>query len=426
MIDGLTIFPFRANWASPVTVRSTFATNTRRESIPGDQTRDSGRDYGQRQIKFSLMPYDASTMLWSVWRELNPPGTIIGVPLWMDDGIWLMDDADAGATQLSVSETDYTDWRGEAVLWHQPSDPSSIPVTEGVTIESITGNVITLSTPTETPFQAGDSVLPLMRGFQLEDYTESLHTPTISELEVTFAEDLSALGVPAFIGQLSALSYLGIPVLPTIPEWSDTPKIGIGKGTHLVASGLNRQALATLRTYVRQRISHKIGLDGRANRANIWQFFHDRRGRWDRFWLPSMKHELKLSANIGSSDTFLTLANYGDFSARFQLGGSLRKVIFITDGARWWIRQVINLSGGGTNKVSIDHAIGSQLSAVSTQLGLMPLVAFATDDIEIECQAPVVATASLAFTELEKEYAEAVVSGAGVGGTVEGMEILTT
>jgi hypothetical protein len=424
MISGLVIFPFRANWASPVTIRSAFATNTKRESIPGNITRDSGRDFGQRQIKFSLMPYDDMRRSWDTFRELNPPGTILGIPMWCDDGIVLTADADIGATELAVSSTNYADWRNEGVLWSSSSGAGVPPVLEAFSIDSIADNVITLSDPLETAFKAGDLVLPLMRGFQLDDYAESLHSPSISELEVTFAEDLAEISDVQFAGGTpTPLSYLGIPILPTVPEWSEPPKVSIGKGTHVVASGLNRQALATLRSYVRQRISHKIGLDGRAPRANIWRFFHDRRGRWDRFWLPSMKDELKLSANIGSSDTFLTLANYDDFSARFNLGGSLRKVIFITDGFRWWIRQVINLSGGGANRVSIDHSVGQAVSAAACRIGLMPLVSFATDDIEIECQAPVVATASLAFTELEKEYAEVVASAAGLSGTVDGMEI---
>jgi hypothetical protein len=431
MISNLTIFPFRANWASPVTIKSTFATNTKRESIPGSITRDSARDFGQRQLKFSIMPYDDSGatvpgcgLLWSMFRELNPPGTILGIPLWCDEGPALTADVDIGATELTVDSLDYIDLRTEGVLWHDSVAQASLPVIEGFTIDSIAGNVITLSSALETAFKAGDSVLPLMRGFQIEDYAESLHTPSISELELSFAEDLASLGPVAQASLPVGITYLGLPVLPTLPEWSESPKVSIGKGTHLVASGLNRQALATLRTYVRQRISHKIGLDGRADRANIWQFFHDRRGRWDRFWLPSMKDELKLSANIGSSDTFLTLANYSDFSARFNLGGSLRKVIFITDGFRWWIRQVINLSGGGANKVSIDHALGGVgVPAGGCRIGLMPLVSFATDDIEIECFTPTLGRGSLAFTELEHEYSEVVASATGVGGTVDGMEI---
>ena len=52
-------------------------------------------------------------------------------------------DADSGSASLTVNATDDIDWRGEAVLWHQ-GDPSSLPVTEGMTITSVADGVITL------------------------------------------------------------------------------------------------------------------------------------------------------------------------------------------------------------------------------------------------------------------------------------------
>jgi hypothetical protein len=419
MISGLTILPFRANWSSPITLKSTFATNVKRESIPGSITRDSARDAGQREIKFNILPFDDPRRTWDTFREVNPPGTVLGIPLWSEEGIYLTADAAIGATTLSVSTVNFIDWRTEGVLWKFDNSAH-----EGLQIASISGITITLSSALQSAFKAGDQVLPLMRGFQIADYDESALSMEISELALTFVEDLAHVGAPSMRGALNFVTYLGLPVLPLIAEWSQPPKISIGQGTHIVSQGINRQAFATLRQYVRQRLSHWIGCDGRQDRATIWQFFHDRRGRWDRFWLPSLKDELKLSADIGSGDAFLTLANFTDFSSRFNLGGDLRRAIFIVNGGRWWIRQVTNLSGGGANKVSLDASIGTALTASTTRIGLLPLVQFATDDIEIECQSPLVATASLTFTELEHEYADVITSGTA-SGTVAGMELAT-
>ena len=100
------------------------------------------------------------------------------------------------------------------------------------------------------------------------------------------------------------------------------------------------------------------------------------------------------------------------------------RAIFITCNDQWWIRQVINLSGG-TNRATIDADIGTALPVSMTKIGLLPLVQFATDDIEIECQSPLVATATLTFTELEHEYAGVITTGTA-SGTFEGMELATT
>ena len=419
MIPGLTILPFRANWASPVTLRSSFATNTSRESIPGSITRDSGRDCGQRQIKFSILPDQDTRRNWDAFREINPPGTILGVPLWNEEGVQLTADAAIGATTLQVSETDFIDWRSEGVLWAFDDSTS-----ESIQIASITGTTITLSSALQTAFKAGDQILPLMRGFQIDDYAEEFKSYETSTIELILVEDLAQINPPSIPGSLTAVTYLGLPILPLVAEWSEAPKIGIGRGAHITSFGINRQSLAALRQFIRQRISHRIGCDGREDRATIWQFFHDRRGRWQRFWLPSFKNELLLSADVGSTDTTLQLKNFSAFSSRFNYGGEIRRVIFITSGDQWWIRQVINLSGG-TNRVTIDANIGTALPASTTKIGLLPLVQFATDDIEIECQSPLVATANLAFTELEREYTEVITTGTA-SGVFDGMELATS
>jgi hypothetical protein len=418
MIANLTILPFRANWSSPITLKSAFATNIKRESIPGSVTRDSARDYGQRSIKFNILPFDDPRRTWDAFREVNPPGTILGIPLWCEEGVYLTADAAIGATTLSVSAVNFIDWRSEGVLWK--FDNSAF---EGIQIANISGTTITLSSALQSAFKAGDQVLPLMRGYQLEDYAEGTQSPEISELALTFVEDLAHAGAYSIPGAFITATYLSLPVLPLVAEWSDAPKVSITQGTHSVSQGINRQAFATLQQYVRQRISHRIGCDGRQDRATIWQFFHDRRGRWDRFWLPSFKNELKLSTDVGATDTTLQLHNFTDFSSRFNLGGDLRRAIFITNGDQWWVRQVINLSGG-TNRVTIDESIGATLSASATKIGLLTLVQFATDDIEIECQSPLLSTASLTFTELEREYADVIISGIA-SGTFEGMELAT-
>ncbi len=425
MITGLSILPFHANWSGGITLRSGFATSQQIESTAGSMTRSSGRDYGQRQIKFKLLLDQDFRRQWDAFREVNPPGTLLGIPLWSEQGIVLTSGASVGATTLSVSSTANIDWRGEGALVSAfPSgNPQSLTV-EGFEILSISGNTITIPSPgLSNAFNAGDEVLPLMRGRQIVDYTDDILSPETSEVELTFDESLTTMGAVEFPTAPVYPTYLGLPVLPLIAEWSQTPKSAITQGTHYVAQGLNAEAAATLRAYMRQRLSHRVGMDGRTDRALLWQFFHDRKGRWDRFWLPALKDELKLSADVAATDTTLQLLNYSQFASRYSLGADLRRAIFITDGFNYWIRQVLNLSGG-TNRVTIDSALGSPLSASASQLGMLTLVQFAADDLVIDLQAPVVATATLSFTELEKEYAEVMGTGTAEG-TQVGQELVS-
>jgi hypothetical protein len=427
MIANLPILPFRANWASAVTLRSTFATNQKIESTPGSMTRTSGRDYGQRQIKFTLLPDQDFRRQWDAFREINPPGTLLGIPLWTEQGIVLAANAAGGATTLQVSSTANIDWRGEGVLVSAfPSGSPQALTVEGFEISSVSGNTITIPSPgLSNAFNAGDEVMPLMRCRQIADYADDMLSPETSEITLAFDEVLDFMGPVAFPSTPTYPTCLGLPVLPLIAEWSQSPKMAISQGTHFTARGVNSEALATLQAYVRQRIAHRVGMDGRADRALLWQFFHDRRGRLSRFWLPALKNELKLSTDVNPSDTTLQLLNYSQFASRFSMGGDLRRAIFITDGFNYWIRQVINLSGG-TNRVTVDSPLGSTLSASAAQIGMLTLVQFAADDIVIECQAPVVATTNLTFTELEKEYAEVIGAESGdASGTRQGQELVS-
>jgi hypothetical protein len=425
MIDGLTIFPFRANWSGGTTLRSSFATTQGIESYAGSVTRTSGRDCGQRQIKFKLLPDQDFRRQWDAFREANPPGTLLGIPLWSEQGIVLTADANAGATTLNVSATTNIDWRSEGVLVAAvPSGSPQALTVEGFEISSISGTTITVPSPgLANAFKGGDEVLPLMRGHQLSDYTDDILSPETSEVALMFDENLNAMGTVGFASAPTYPTYLGLPVLPLIAEWSQSPKGAITQGTHYLAQGLNAESLGTLQAYVRQRISHRVGMDGRADRAVLWQFFHDRKGRYDRFWLPALKDELKLSADVATSDTTLQLLNFSQFASRFSLGGDLRRAIFITDGFNYWIRQIINLSGG-TDRVTIDTALGSAVSMNQCQIGMLTLVQFAADDLMLELAAPVVATTTLAFTELEKEYAEVLTTGTS-NGTLMGMDLVS-
>ena len=115
MIAGLTILPFRANWKDGVQLRSSFATNIF-QLTAGSQTRFSQRDYGQRQIRFRLLPYEDFRRQWDAFREVNPPGTLLGVPLWSEQGIVLTAAAASGATTLTVNNAADVNWRGLGVL----------------------------------------------------------------------------------------------------------------------------------------------------------------------------------------------------------------------------------------------------------------------------------------------------------------------
>jgi hypothetical protein len=423
MIDGLTLFPFEPDWSDPVKLTAAYVTDIKREATPGSMTRDSGRDYGRRELSFSAWFQGDVRRSWDAWRDANPPFSLVGVPLWSEDAAELTAGVAIAGTSLTISETANIDWRGELVLVNT-GDGSTEPVCEAAAIQSVSGNTITLTSGLATAFSAGTKVLPLLRARHPADYAEDIIDEEFSTASFTFQEDLAYIGSVTFPTTPVYPTYSGLPVFPLIFDESESSQQTLTKAAHLAAAGITREAFATLRTYPRQTWQHRVGFEDRAARAMLWQFFNDRRGRWQRFWLASLKNELRLSANVSSGDTTLQLANYAEFVTRYQLGGELRKVIIIVNGSNYWLRQVSNLSGG-TNRVTIDSSLGTSLTASATKVGLLELVQFATDDLEIDLTDPYVGDVAVHFSELESEYTEAIVAGTA-SGTIQDVELVTT
>jgi hypothetical protein len=401
VINGLTLFPFEPNWVDPLKLKAEYVTTVNRESITGLIPRASERDYGRRSLGLSLWLQGDVRRSWDAWRELNPPFSLVGVPLWSEDGIELTAAVLSGGAMLTVSETDNIDWRGELILVNT-GDGTEIPVCEAAAIEAVTEGSITLTAGLTNGFAIGTKVLPLLRARMQEDYSEDVNDEELSVSDVTFLEELANLSAVSLTNAPS--TYLGVPIFPLIVNELKESTVVISQGTHVVAGGIAREAFATLKPYPRQSWKHLFTFETRADEASLWKFFADRRGRWDGFWLASLKNELKLSADVGSGDTFLTLENFADYSNRFNLLGVRRAVIFILNGSSIWYRRVLNLAGGGANKIAIDSPIGTALVASQTKIGLMQMVQFAADDLEITFDAPTMGDADITFSELEREY----------------------
>jgi hypothetical protein len=350
------------------------------------------------------------------WRETYPPGTLVAVPDWSADGVELTAAVLADDTELPVSETTDIDWRAGVALVTPTDSESDIPVIEAGLIESVGDGVITLAEGLAAGFADGTKVLPLIRARLTSDFSESAVDEELSTLKVTFFEELDALATCGL--SKTAPQFVSLPVFPMMADWSDPNKLAIGQNYRKYAASLNSWVWGTLRAYSRQTINANAVLFDRDEIAALWKFFHDRRGRWQKFWLPALKNELAVSANIGAGDAYITIANYTDYAARYNVGVKNR-ALFILNGNNWWIRRATGLTLG-QNRVSIDAAIGTALNASETMVGCLLLVRFADDELELEFDNAIAAESALSFVELEKEYAAALAAAGTASGTITG------
>jgi hypothetical protein len=411
MIADLPLLNFSPDWSTEQVLRAAFSTGEI-ASISGATRRDSQRDLAARELKLTLRLFDAERRAFETWREENPPGTIVGVPVWPFGGRTLAFSAEEDDTEIHLDDVTEIDWRDALVLWDGGELFESASITA---IDPETG-AITIAEPLENDFPSGASVIPLMRARQLDEYAQRIITGDESSAELSFREDLASMS--AVTGLATAPAFLATPLFP-FQAITGSASMASGKGTHVVAGGLNREAVATLRTYLRNRIGFDIALTARAEIAALWQFFHARRGRWQRFWLAPLTRDLELAANVGANDTTLKLANFTGYATLFNAGGSRCKTLFIRSGNNWWIRRVSSLSPG-EERVTLDAALGAVCAAATTHVGLLRLVRFAADDLDLKSSTPIFADVSIAFLEAEKEYGEALTASGTASGTING------
>ncbi len=413
MIANLAILPLVANWADPVKVTWAFQT-TGREGLSGAAWRDSARAFARRTVEFNALAFESILRQWLAWVEAQPAGiTVFGSPLW-SDLCALTVAAGIGDTTLAVTDTANLDLRTEVILASWDLNAGTMQI-EAATIESVAGNQITLTSGLAAAFAAGACVMPLVRGRFTAPPQATLAAPRVVSLPVTAVEDPAAMTDSALA--YTAPTYRGAPIFPLVPNWSTSPTQTLDIGAKLSAAGINRESWAATRDYARLAGTMDVMTLNRASAAALVRFFLDRRGRWQRFWMPIHSRVTTIAANIGVSDTTITINDYAAFAALYNSGGSRNVTISISDGYRVWFRRVTGLDAQH-NRITIDAALGTAIVAPHCAIAPLKLVRFGTDDLVLNYVSPLVATATLAFDEAEKEYTEALATGGTFNGRI--------
>ena len=360
------------------------------------------------------MAYNAIYRQWLAARETQPAGTtIFAAPLW-PDLCALTAAVAATATSLPVTPTERRDFRTEVLLI--TCDPATGTIlSESATIDTVSANQITLTAGLTNAFPAGAHVYPLVRGRVTATPQATFLAPGIVTLPLTVVEDLAAIGDSAYTA--TAPTYRGIPIFPLVTAWHESPTAALDLGAKATATGVNREAWGSTRDYARLGGDFAVMPLTHSGIAALVRFFLDRRGRWNRFWLPVPAQLTTPAANIGAGDTTITINDFAGFAALYNASGSRNVMICVSDGFRVWLRRVTGLNSG-SNQITIDAALGTGLTAGFCMIWPLKLVRFATDDLVLQFTAPRLATAKLAFAEAEKEYSEALATGGTFNGVI--------
>lgn len=140
--------------------------------------------------------------------------------------------------------------------------------------------------------------------------------------------------------------------------------------------------------------------------ARLLQFFLARRGPTEAFWIPCWVGECRLAADAVAADVTVTVT---DATAL----GDQRYIQFFGPNDEIIQRHVTLIAG---NVLTLDSAIGVDLPADSTVFCTLALVRFASAQLTITWESPIIAKCRIQFAEVSQEYATPL--GEVYGGTI--------
>lgn len=367
------VFPFKPNWARPVSERLEWLTDVMGH-LDGSEQRIALRQkprqtYEYRTSNSGLDKQRLNAMLWD-WQA-----RIFAVPIWQDGGS-LQSSASPGDTSLSIN-TDDLDYKvGGLVVLYQ--DTATYEAVEVLTVNSTS---VDLATELSGTWPAGTSVYPA-RLYRIDDSLSFVNeTVKRSDGVVRFrAESLFNETSDEF-----AATYRGLPILDRPPNAVSKISSDIQRDMDILDSLTGIAAFDDRTNYPTTIQDYNWLLEGRANITFLRQWLFARQGRLTPFWSPSWTDDLTLSEDIQDVDTQIKIYFIG--YAEFMSGDINRKdiKILLKDGSVFYRRVTGAVNNGdGTESLVIDSALGQLVGVSDVDLiSFMYLARLDSDQIEL-------------------------------------------
>ena len=374
------------NWREPVRLSLSYRTGILSALQGGEQRTTT---VAQQRYKTSYITLISTAEMHSLYLSGLRRGLKQNwrVPIWTDD-ITLTVNVIASDTVINVSTTEMKRVRKGGLLFFVKDQYTF----EAKTIDSFTENTITLTEPTEHPWNKSTTILfPGFNGYLSNmDWIKSL-TDTVHEMEITFEED------PGKVYEDKIL--IDDPVFMIPPDWKEPPEFKMDQNAEILELG-NRREIGINELWPKMTFKFNFSDDP----DTIWyieQFFKSKMGRLKSdFKVPSWKQDLKLREPISAEDTILDVENARiieqyleeekDCFIALIYGGDTLDPSYI-------IRQII---ASTADTVTLDEAVGEDLSE-DTLISLLYPVRFDQDELEWSYQTNRRANTQLTFKEVE-------------------------
>lgn len=284
------------------------------------------------------------------------------VPIWPD---LTRVQSDIAAVDTTISVNTDADYTAKALII-KDADEYAI-----VDVASATGGTLTLSGAVGQAFTAPVLVVPLCECYAPAGLSGSKFARH-QRLSISFDRidgvDLAASAMP---------THLGYEVLTDPSVVVEALSESVVHSNQVISSGFGVFVPVALKDYIAKRSTVSFSDSEAGDRWARRQWLHQMRGRETAFWLPSWKRDLVLTGSVGAADTTISVEGFAP-SAADLVGRSIQ----IETSGGYIHRQITAGSDLAGAHVLTIAAPGVALAA-DTEINLMNLVRFDTDEFEI-------------------------------------------
>ena len=192
-------------------------------------------------------------------------------------------------------------------------------------------------------------------------------------------------------------------VLRKKPNWAENPKRTISMNRDLIKLNESAVTLVNISDYLYHEITYSYTFATRGEVYDFVQWYNQRQGKLQRFWLPIVRNEFELYSPVNQFDSSLIVVSTG-FVEVYQ--GYERIYLELSNGdlITHKVTGVID-NGDGTETLQLDALMDRNiaLSEVNWFSRIM-LVRFNRDSLQMTHSTDGVAEATVTYRELVREY----------------------
>lgn len=374
--SDLPVWSFRANWKDGVTERLEFLTDVIRAQEGAEQRRCL-RVLPRRTIEADFLLRGPERTFYDLFINRLGGATMM-IPLY-----WDVTALSAATVATTTTRIDFDNTLREFAVGLAIIMGKTALDYEVVEIESMDASGVNLADPTTRSWPVGSKLMPLRRGIIDDVGTPTFLAGGVATISARFLLTVPNLWTPP--GDPAPV-YDGRPVFLDEPNWVDPLTTSYDRETVRLDTtlGIPYQTDSLGRALLGQ--SHRWFLNGREKLAGFRDLLYRRKGRAGSFWLPTFKHDLRLTNSPGSGATQITVENVG---YRYTGGPtSGRQYIAIKHSGGTILRKVTSVLPGltaATERLNLDAPLGLALSPGQVlRISFADVARFDQDDFEIQ------------------------------------------